>query len=128
MSAAKRYFTMIHQTSQPGVHETNSAAERNNQDILDGLRTVLVQAGLPASFWPYAGRYYCCQRNFRPDADGISPWQRMHGEPFTGKLVPFGAKITFKPNTTKGAEQEKMEPQTVVGIFLGYIVKSIDQN
>ena len=38
--------------AQPGVPETNSLIERANQTILDGVRVVLVQAGLPVCFWP----------------------------------------------------------------------------
>ena len=44
MRAAMKKLNTLVQTSQPGVHETNAVAERSNQDILVGIRTLFVQA------------------------------------------------------------------------------------
>lgn len=42
------------ENSLPGVPQTNSIAERTNQDVLDMTRTALVHAGILACFWPCA--------------------------------------------------------------------------
>ena len=49
-----------------------------------------------------------------------SPWEKMHGEPFYGKLIPIGAKVFIKPSETKGDSTLKMEPTSITGVFAGY--------
>ena len=56
---ACKKLDILQRKSQPGKPVTNSMAERANQDILAGSRSVLAQAGLPECFWPYAAPYYC---------------------------------------------------------------------
>ena len=43
--------------------QTNGVAERAVQDVLDGARTIMVHAGLPAYFWSYAAPCYCLLKN-----------------------------------------------------------------
>jgi len=43
-----------YERSQPGISKSNAIIERCNQDVLQGARVVLCQAGLPACFWPWA--------------------------------------------------------------------------
>ena len=38
------------EASQPGVHQTNARVERCDKDVLEGFRTLLVQAGFPCCF------------------------------------------------------------------------------
>ena len=45
---------IVHEFSLPGVQKSNGLIERYVQDVLQGVRTLLVQAGLPLCFWPYA--------------------------------------------------------------------------
>ena len=44
----------------------------------------------------------------------------MHGQEFNGLQIPLGALIHFKPNETKSDSLDKMEPQTIAGVFIGY--------
>ena len=44
--------------STPGVPQTNSRIERTVQDVCDGLRVFLHQAGLPNCFWPAVGHAF----------------------------------------------------------------------
>ena len=48
------------ENSLPGVPQTNSIAERTNQDVTGMTRTALVAAGIPACFWPYAAPAVFC--------------------------------------------------------------------
>ena len=84
---------IVSDTSQPGVPQNNAVAERLVQDILEGTRTALLRAGLPPCFSEYACQQYCLVENVLPgrepaaaDVARTSPWQKMHGEPFYGKL------------------------------------------
>ena len=47
----------------------------------------------------------------------------MHDEEFKGQLIPFGAKVFFKPSGARSIEQDhKMDPDAIPGIFAGYEV------
>eukprot|EP00971_Amphidinium_carterae_P094910 1877943-Amphidinium_carterae.2 len=52
--------------------------------------------------------------------DGVSAWDRRHGEEFKGKLIPFGAMVNFKQTPVKEDKQMKFAPRSVPGLFLGY--------
>ncbi|CAE7562230.1 RE2, partial [Symbiodinium pilosum] len=53
-TAAADRLGIILDNSLPGRPRNNSIAERTNQFVLDTTSTCLLQAGLPASYWPYA--------------------------------------------------------------------------
>ena len=53
-----------------------------------------------------------------------SPWEKVHGEPFYGKLIPIGAKVFIKPSETKGDSTSKMEPTSITCVFAGYELSS----
>ena len=51
-----------------------------------------------------------------------SPWAKTHkqGE-FDGIKIPFGARVWFKPNTSRPADVPgKWEPDGLEGVFAGY--------
>ena len=55
-----------------------------------------------------------------PDVDfKKTPWYRRFNELFTGKIIPFGAGVYFKPAPTK-SEPSKAAPRLSYGVFLGY--------
>ena len=47
-----------HETATPGIHQTNSIAESKVKKVIAGTRVALLQAGLPACFWPFAAEHY----------------------------------------------------------------------
>ena len=120
---AARDIGALHDTSTPGVHENNCIVERLNQEIIRGTRTVLVQAGLPQSFWRHASEHFTLMRNVIARRDN-SAWYNTHGSSFHGKLIPFGAKVIFRPSPIRLDGPPKMSPQTAVGIFAGYTIQS----
>ena len=71
ISACKE-LEVLHRTAQPGKPVTNSLAERANGDILQGARSVLLAAGLPECFWPFAAPYYCLLESWTYDPEGNS--------------------------------------------------------
>ena len=42
---------------------------------------------------------------------------------FKGKLIPFGALVDFVPQKDVRDKQPKFDPDTVPGVFLGYILR-----
>ena len=50
INAACKFLKIYPFRSQPGMPQNNAVIERANQDVLDGVRTNLNQAGLPMCF------------------------------------------------------------------------------
>ena len=122
--AAMRELGIPLDKSLPGRSVTNSIAERNNLFILDTASTCLLHARLPACFWPYAVEYVSHALNIERLVDGSS-WEKMHKEVFKGKMIPFGAKVNFKPSEARKSEApSKFSPRSSPGIFAGYELNS----
>ena len=49
-------------------------------------------------------------------------WQRRAGTEFNGLLIPFGAKIAYRPAGAARTSKLKFEERTSEGIFLGWHV------
>ena len=110
--------------SLPGRSVTNSIAERNNLFILDTASTCLLHAGLPVCFWPLAVEYVSHALNIERLEDG-SAWEKMHKEAFKGTMIPFGAKVNFKPSEARKAESpSKLSPRSIPGVFAGYEIST----
>ena len=121
---ARRELKIPLDTSVPGRKVTNSLAERNIQFIIGVTATCLLEAGLPACYWPYAVSCVSHLLNIE-DLDEGSAWQKMHKEKFKGPAIPFGAKVVFKPSDARKREQDtKFDPKGLIGIFAGYVLES----
>ena len=107
--------------SLPGRPQTNSIAERTNQFILTATSTCLLEAGLPPCFWRTAILCVCHLLNVEPNDDELSAWCKLHGTDFAGKLIPYGARVNYKPPKTREAGQlHKFGPDSIPGVFAGY--------
>ena len=107
--------------SLPGRPQTNSIAERTNQFILTATSTCLLEAGLPPCFWRTAILCVCHLLNVEPTDDELSAWCKLHGTDFAGKLIPYGARVNYKPPKTREAGQlHKFGPDSIPGVFAGY--------
>ena len=107
--------------SLPGRPQTNSIAERTNQFILTATSTCLLEAGLPPCFWRTAILCVCHLLNVEPNDDELSSWCKLHGFDFAGKLIPYGARVNYKPPKTRDAGQlHKFGPDSIPGVFAGY--------
>ena len=65
IKAALGELGLCHDTSVPGQPNTNGVAERQVKEVVHGIRTILVKAGLPNCFWPYAMRHFCFAGNIK---------------------------------------------------------------
>ena len=107
--------------SLPGRPQTNSIAERTNQFILTATSTCLLEAGLPPCFWRTAILCVCHLLNVEPSDRDLSAWCKLHGSDFAGKLIPYGARVNYKPPKTREAGQlHKFGPDSIPGVFAGY--------
>ena len=111
-------------TSVPGRKVTNSLAERNIQFLVTATTTCLLEAGLPACYWTFAVTCVSHLLNIEELEDG-SAWQKMHKAKFKGPMIPFGAKVTFKPSDARSRSQDtKFDPKGLVGVFAGYVIEA----
>ena len=111
-------LSIMWEGSQPGMHQTNARIERCNGEILAGSRALLVAAGLPSAFWPFACPCYCHLDNTAMRDDGTTSWYRRHGTHFSGERIPFGCGVFFLPANTKYVAS-KADPRMQWVIFLG---------
>ena len=97
----------------------NGKAERWNRTLVDGIRTVLIDSGLPLSFWEDAMEYVVFTRNRSPTA--------------SKKKVPFHLFYERKPNITYlrrfgikayahigKSHKQKLDPLNSPVVILGY--------
>ncbi len=90
---------VAHDLATQGQPQTNGRAERLVRRTMEGTKTLLLQAGLPGSFWPYAMKAYCFAQNTEV-VDGDSAWHKRHEQGhFDGPAIPFGCLGDFKPHT-----------------------------
>ena len=78
-----------------------------------------LEAGLPPCFWRTAILCVCHLLNVEPNDDELSAWCKLHGSDFAGKLIPYGARVNYKPPKTRDAGQlHKFD--SIPGVFAGY--------
>ena len=122
---ATRKFKIRHNTSRPYADESKSVVDREIRIILEGTRANLTQAGLSEKLWPYAAQHHAMALNLSKRFDtGQIPWTERFGENFSGRLVPFGAKVLFWNNPKQNVtDASKFAPKGEDGIFLGYHIQ-----
>ena len=112
---------MLHPTSTPNRPQSNGVIEIFIQLVIDGARCLLHQSGLPMRYWTFAARLFCHGRNVSLAAfHGETPWKAKHGDEFKGALIPFGAKVVFRPFRPTGHKGPKSAPRGEFGFFAGY--------
>ena len=105
----------------PRRSETHSRAERFHRTLEEAVRTMLMQSGLPHSFWPEATVVFA-EHFARADRSPPfeSPFQQKYGKPSLLKLRPFGSAVTFLNDKSRGFYPAKFEPRGRTGLFIGY--------
>ncbi|OLP75136.1 Retrovirus-related Pol polyprotein from transposon TNT 1-94 [Symbiodinium microadriaticum] len=93
--------------SEPGVHQTNGAAEATVRWLKQRVRTLLLSAGLPTHLWPSA-------------LSAASAMQRGDVLGFEPKLAaPYGSKVMVRRRHMEGPKQEDLAPKWVSGTYIG---------
>ena len=115
---------MLHPTSTPNRPQSNGVVERFVQLVIDGARCLLHQSGLPLRYWTFAASAFCHGRNVSLAAfHGETPWKAKHGDEFKCALIPFGAKVVFRPFRPTGHKGPKFAPRGEFGLFAGYFLQ-----
>ena len=117
-----------HCTSTPHRSETNGIADRAVRRVKEGTSAVLLQSGLNESWW--AESMECCTylRNVADLlSDGKTSYERRFGEPFKGKIIPFGSLVEYHPISAKDQSRiHQFGKKVLPGLFLGYALYAWD--
>ena len=113
-------FGWCHSTSVPYRSSTNARSERANRRVIEGVRTLLQQSGLPLNFWPLAARCFCLLRNTAKIRGRQSAWLKRFKKDFKGKRIPFGCLVPYIPRKKISKDMHRMDAPVKQGIFLGY--------
>jgi hypothetical protein len=113
-SGIQRRLTTVYSPQQNGL------AERKNRTLVEAARCMLLESGLPASFWGEAimTANHVRNRCISKSIDGDIPYKRWTGKsPDVSHLQIFGCKAyVLDKSTNRG----KFDSKTVEGIFVGY--------
>ena len=110
-----------HLSSPPYRLESNGIIERRVGIPGDSIRCLLNQSGLPHGWWPYAGRAFPHGLNIRKNSNGMSPWYRKHGQPWSGPDHAFGMQVHFR-KPQRFHDGEKFAARGSTGIFVGWFL------
>ena len=111
-----------HCTSTPHRSETNGIAERAVRRVKEGTSAVLLQSGLEENWCADSMECYIYLRNIQDLlSDGKTLYERRFGQPFKGKIVPFGSLVDYYPISAKDQSRIHQFGKNVSpGLFLGY--------
>jgi hypothetical protein len=109
------------QPSPPYTHECNGVCERCNRTLMEAVRCMLFDAGLPPSFWAEAilTAVYVRNRCFaskikRPD----TPWSMWWAQPNDlSNLRVFGSLVYVY---VERQDRTKLQAKAATGVFVGY--------
>uniref|UniRef100_A0A2N9E5R8 Integrase catalytic domain-containing protein n=1 Tax=Fagus sylvatica TaxID=28930 RepID=A0A2N9E5R8_FAGSY len=110
---------VLHQFTCPHTSQQNGVAERKHRHIVDKGLTLMSQASLPLTFWPYAfsTSVFLINRLPSPHRGFISPWERLFGSlPSYTSFRSFGCACypLLRPYS-----KHKLLPRSVQCVFLG---------
>lgn len=108
------------QTSAPYVHEQLGVAERINRTLMERVRCMLADAGLPKSFWAEAVTTAAYLLNRIPCREEThkTPLEYWTGEkPNLSHLRVFGSSAMVHVPKEK---RDKLDPKSIECILLGY--------
>jgi len=104
--------------------EQNGVAERRNRTLMETARCLLIQAGLPASFWAEAVNTANFIRNRCPTSklQGKTPYEAWHGKPpDVSHFERFGCDVLVLDPTPN---KSKLASRAIKGTFVGYSEES----
>ena len=112
---------IIHQTTAPMTPQQNGKSEVFNRIIVDKVRTMLLESGLPKTLWAEALMCAVYTKNRSPtkgNPDFKSPFEMLFGKlPSFSRLKCFGT-IAFRLD--KSVSKRKLDPKSKPYVFVGY--------
>nr|CAA49283.1 gag,protease,endonuclease, reverse transcriptase,RNaseH [Volvox carteri f. nagariensis] len=110
---------IVHQTSAPYTPQQNGIAERLNRTLMEKVRCMLIESGLPSRGWALAMHTANYLRNRSP-VHGLkgTPFERFYGQkPDVSDLRVFGCVAYIR---VPDHQRRKIDPVSMKGVFVGY--------
>lgn len=115
-----RKHGILRRLTAPYNPEQNGVAERRNRTLMEMARCLLIQSGLPSTFWAEAVNTANYIRNRSPTSKlkGKTPYEAWFGEPPDVSIFRrFGSNV-FVMDRSPG--KGKLEARSRKGIFVGH--------
>jgi hypothetical protein len=109
----------VHEKSAAYTPQQNGAAERLNRTLMNSVRAMLQESGLPSYMWAEAAHTASHLRNLAPSADNDkTPYELFWREkPDVSYLRIFGCDAyVYVPKELRN----KLQPTAIKGTFVGY--------
>ena len=114
-------FGIIHETTSAHSSQSNSIVEQANRTVIERVRVLLHDSGLPAMMWCEVASTVLYLKDFIPTArcPNTTPFEDWHGfQPDISHLRPFGCIAYAKiPVETDGG---KLAPRSIKCVLIGY--------
>lgn len=109
----------LFERSAPYTPEQNGAAERLNRVLIEKVRAMLLDSGLPMKYWAEAVVAANFQRNRTPiQSLGKTPYEVFYGKkPDVSNMRVFGCAAYVQVPKDK---RSKLQPMAEKGVFIGY--------
>ncbi|CAM8949458.1 unnamed protein product [Rhodiola kirilowii] len=110
----------LHQSSCPYTPQQNGVVERKHRHLLDMARALMIQSGLPKSFWgdSVLTATYIINRLPTPILKGKTPWEILfHAVPPINHMKVFGCLCYV---TVPAHHRDKFDHRALQCVFLGY--------
>nr|GEY69849.1 hypothetical protein [Tanacetum cinerariifolium] len=100
-----------------GTPQQNGLAERMNRTLLNKVRCLLIQTGLPDSFWAEATvtAAYLINRSPSTALEKMTPMDLWSGHPANYEMLRIHGCVAYSH-----VNQRKLKPRAIKCIFLGY--------
>ncbi|GJZ84557.1 retrotransposon protein, putative, ty1-copia subclass [Tanacetum coccineum] len=110
-SGIARHLTVV------GTPQQNGVAERMNRTLMDKVRCLLIQSGLPKTFWAEATctAAYLINRSPSTAIEKKTPMEMWSGHPSDYEMLRIFGCVAY-PHDKQG----KLEPRAIKCVLLGY--------
>ncbi|KAA8494423.1 Copia protein [Porphyridium purpureum] len=104
---------------------THAGQERVHRDLNATLRVLLLQSGLPTTWFAFAGSYWAVARNltWTGRASDKTPFEKRYGREWVGTIPPFGCGVSIYSEFA-----EKYEPNGICAVVVGIKVPETERN
>jgi hypothetical protein len=111
------------ESTVPGSPQQNGLVEREIATINALITTVLIEAKMPNTMWPYAARYvaYTRNRSLRARTGNKTAIELFYGVPPDMTLLRTFGCVAYVH--TPAGQRRKLEPRAWKGVMVGYAAK-----